>query len=137
MTYVELISTPIHTQVTPALSKQIWREWLIDFSFLLPATGSIGQPKPTYTLQVDGQANIILVPSSKSKIIATIEQWTTAFLRFVAVYTTKHHHVTPKLMKYGEIVRDLAQRQANWVFYDTRFRMLRQSLKYIRPTALQ
>jgi len=40
-------------------------------------------------------------------------------------------------MKYGEIVRDLAQRQANWVFYDTRFRMLRQSLKYIRPTALQ
>ena len=26
MTYVELISTPIHTQVTPALSKQIWRE---------------------------------------------------------------------------------------------------------------
>ena len=32
-----------------------------------------------------------------------------------AFYTTKHH-IIPQLIKYGEIVRDLAQRQANWVF---------------------
>jgi len=36
-----------------------------------------------------------------------MEQWTTAFLRCVAVYTTKHRYVTPQLMKHGESVRDL------------------------------
>jgi hypothetical protein len=28
------------------------------------------------------------------------------------------------LMKYGEIVRDLAQRRASWAFYDTKKTML-------------
>lgn len=33
----------------------------------------------------------------------------------------------PALMKYGEVVRDLAARGGDWRFYDTQFRNLRQT----------
>ena len=33
----------------------------------------------------------------------------------------------PALMKYSEVVRDLALRGADWRFYDTQFRLLRQA----------
>ena len=32
----------------------------------------------------------------------------------------------PSLMKYGEVVRDLAARGGDWYFYDTNFRHMRQ-----------
>jgi hypothetical protein len=69
------------------------------------------------------------VPANRSRKALTIEQWTTDFLRFVAVYSLKHPHETPALMKYGEIVRDLASRRQRpaWSFYDTQFRQLRES----------
>ena len=38
----------------------------------------------------------------------------------------------PALMKYSEVVQDLALRGADWRFYDTQFRLLRQA----NPTEL-
>jgi hypothetical protein len=35
------------------------------------------------------------------------------------VYTSKYPSEAPALMKYGDIVRDLASRGHNWFFYDT------------------
>ena len=29
-------------------------------------------------------------------------------------------------MKYGEVVRDLANKEVNWIYYDTNVRYLRQ-----------
>ena len=50
-----------------------------------------------------------------------------AFQVFVGVYTAKSPMDAPALMKYSEVVRDLAARGANWRFYDSQFRLLRQS----------
>jgi len=68
-----------------------------------------------------------LVPSVKKQPVHAIDQWTAAFQAFVAVYCERFPTETAQLMKYGAIVRDLAQRGANWKFYDENFRMLRQS----------
>jgi hypothetical protein len=55
----------------------------------------------------------------------SIDAWTSAFQIFVGVYTSKFPQEAPDLMKYAEVVRDLAARGANWrLVYDTQFRSL-------------
>ena len=56
-----------------------------------------------------------------------IDAWTSAFQIFVGVYTAKFPIDAPALMKYSEVVRDLAARGADWRFFDTQFRLLCQS----------
>ena len=67
-----------------------------------------------------------LEPLQKAKNITTIEAWTSAFQIFVGIYTSTFPAEAPALMKYGEVVRDLAAKGANWIYYDTNFCYLRQ-----------
>ena len=115
----------LHTHSFTSASKQIWRGKFIDFSPLLPATGSIGQPNPKFTLHADSQAKLSKVPSNKSKRISSIEQWTTAFLRAVAVYTISMQH--PNLLVWGNCKR-FGATTGKLCFYDTQFHILLQSL---------
>ena len=50
----------------------------------------------------------------------SIETWTSAFLRFMAVYTQQFPMEAPQLLKYTEIVRDLARRSPgqSWYLYN-------------------
>lgn len=51
-----------------------------------------------------------------------------AFRIFVTLYTRKYPADAPALMKYGDIIQDLASRSHNnWKFYDENFRFMRQS----------
>ncbi len=68
---------------------------------------------------------LALEPTTKAKAIHNTEVWTTAFQVFVGVYTSKYPLEAPALMKYGEVVRDLAARGGNWQFYDTQLCYLR------------
>ena len=43
----------------------------------------------------------------------------------MGVYKQKYPSEAPKLMKYSEIIRDLAVRGYNWRYYDENFRYLR------------
>ena len=56
-----------------------------------------------------------------------------AFRIFVGVYTQKYPHESPALMKYGDIVQDLADRGHNWRFYDEKFCFLRQNERSALP----
>ena len=47
-------------------------------------------------------------------------------LAFVSIYTQKSPRESPGLMKYGQMVQDLAARGHNWFYYDENFRFLRQ-----------
>lgn len=58
-----------------------------------------------------------------------------AFRIFVGVYTQKYPHESLALMKYGDIVQDLADRGHNWRFYDENFRFLRQQERISLPWA--
>jgi hypothetical protein len=78
--------------------------------------------------QGGGQSPALSLESSaKPKRINNIETWDKAFRMFVGVYTQKYAHEPPNLMKYGEIVHDLAAGDNYWRFYDENFRFLRQS----------
>ena len=66
-------------------------------------------------------------PLAKHKKVTTIETWWSSFHVFVGAYTKQFPHEAPALMKYGEIIQDLAGRGHNWKFYDENFRFLRQA----------
>ena len=61
-----------------------------------------------------------------TKRIATIDQWTSAFQMFVAIYTVRFPETAPALVKYSATVHDLAAKNAHWRYYDENFRYLRQ-----------
>ena len=64
---------------------------------------------------------------AKHKKVTTIETWLSSFHVFVGAYTKQFPHEAPALMKYGEIIQDLAGRgQGRWKFYNENFRFLRQ-----------
>ena len=68
-----------------------------------------------------------------SKKVQTITQWVTAFNTFVAIYVERVPQDAPKLMKYYEVVRDIAFKSGEWLFYDEQFRFLRQSAPEQHP----
>lgn len=74
----------------------------------------------------DIQPSLCLEPATKTKRIANIESWMSAFRIFVSVYTRRYPLEAPALMKYGELINDLASRGQNWRFYDENFRFMRQ-----------
>lgn len=73
------------------------------------------------------QPSLCLEPSNKPKKKVNIEDWRSAFRIFVAVYTRKYTTEAPALMKYGDLIQDLASRSHNWRFYDENFRILRHA----------
>ena len=111
------------------VKQQIWGNEYVDFAVIFHHSSN---SEDQYTFKVQngqggGQPTLSLVPSVKKQPVHTIDQWTAAFQAFVVVYCKRFPSETAQLMKYGAIVRDLAQRGANWKFYDENFRMLWQS----------
>ena len=127
------INVPIDANVSAKVKAKIWSHEFIDFGVLI----SSGAGDTRYHLSVSSQNGsalpmLSLEPSQRPKVIANIGAWTSAFQIFVGVYTAKYPMEAPALMKYSEVVRDLAVRGADWRFYDSQFRLLRQS----NPTEL-
>jgi hypothetical protein len=114
------ISIPIDAQVNPKLKPKIWANEFIEFGSLLKR----GISEPSYHIAVRSglvsQSNptLSLEPTTKSRPISNVETWTTAFQIFVGIYTSKFPLEAPSLMKYGEVVRDLASRGGGWSFYE-------------------
>jgi len=54
-----------------------------------------------------------------------ISQWLTAFNPFVSIYSEKCFQDAPKLIKYCEVARDLANKSGDWIFYVEQFLYLR------------
>ena len=79
---------------------------------------------------MDQNSNISFQTSSRSRKILNVDTWSSAFIRFTAIYSMKFPLETPQLMKYMEIVRDIATRRPGlgFLYYDTQFRMLRESV---------
>ena len=79
------------------------------------------------------QPQLTLEPYHTPKKVTNISQWLTAFNTFVSIYSVKCSQDAPKLMKYCEVVRDLANKSGDWIFYDEQFRYLRQSSPELYP----
>ena len=121
------VAVPLPNRVSDKVKKQIWGNEYVDFAVIFHNSTS---DDDQYTFKVQnrkgGQPTFSLEQSIKKQPIHTIDQWTAAFQAFVAVYSERFSSETAQLMKYGATGRDLAERGANWKFYDENFRMLRQ-----------
>ena len=118
-------SLPLDARVPEKIKEKIWKEEFVDFGVLLSnpdPTARYERPSPA-----GHPASIVLEPTAKSKQIRNISNWLRAFHIFVSIYTQRYSHETPALMKYCQIVQDLAARDYNWSYYDENFRFLRQT----------
>ena len=80
--YGESITTPIDTQAPSKIQKKIWENKYIDLAVLLLNTTYANiNAKRRFSLEIGNNSKISFVPNTYSKKIASIEQWTTAFIR--------------------------------------------------------
>ena len=128
------VSAPVDARVPLKLKSKIWNQEYIDFGHLLVNPNLEG--KFQLTLQNSDETSspsLSFESVTKPKKIYNIDTWLTAFHVFVGVYTSRYPTEAPSLMKYGEIVQDLAVRGHNWRFYDESFRLLRQTQSSTLP----
>ena len=121
-------SLPIDARVSEKLRAKIWNNEFFDFNALL--SNPIFEDRYQVTISNSDKEKIpslCLEPLAKAKKLLSIETWLSCFHIFVGVYTSRCPHEAPALMKYGEVVQDLAARGGNWRFYDENFRFLRQA----------
>ena len=121
-------SLPIDARVSAKLRAKILKNEFIDFGAL--ATNPVLESKFQVVLQSEGGTQpplLALEPVTMTKKLLTIASWTSSFMIFVGVYTSQFPSEAPALMKYGEIVQDLASRGQDWHYYDEDFRYLRQN----------
>ena len=128
-----LAGLPIDSQISLKIKKKIWNEEFVDFGSLL---SNPGQDKYQISVQnstAGNPASFCLEPVVRPKKIISIDVWQEAFHIFVGVYMQRNPHEAPSLMKYGQIIRDLAIRGQNWHFYDKNFCHLHQTQASLVP----
>lgn len=120
------VTFDLESRVSDRLKAKIWANEYIDFGSLL----TVSPEETKYRLSVandNDNPSLCFEHVKPKRKSLTIDQWLTAFNVFVAVYTVKAPHSISCLMKYCEVVRDIAAKQGNWRYYDEQFRFLRQS----------
>ena len=126
---IPTINTPIISQIKQSVCQTIWSNKYVELGLLLPNSIN-SSTNQAYTLQMDNTSNISLAPCNKTRKIHNIESWTSAFIRYMAVYASKFPLKIPALLKYAEIVRDIASRKPghSFLYYDTQFRQARETI---------
>ena len=123
------VAVSLSSRVSSKVKAKIWYKEYLDFGTLL----SFSPNSQKYSLSLassDGETtrpHLTLEPSQPVKKIQTINQWLSALNIFVAIYSEKLPMDTPELVKYCEIVRDIAAKPGDWLYYDELFRFIRQS----------
>ena len=119
-------SVAIDARVSDKLKAKIYSNENFEFSLLL--SNPMLENKFQITINnADHIPSLCLEPVAKTKKFLTMESWLSCFHIFVGVYTRRYPTEAPALMKYGEVIQDLAARGHNWAFYDQNFRFLRQA----------
>ena len=117
------IAISLGTRVSAKIKAKIWQNEYVDFGALLAS----GPPNERLSLSLTqgtsspSQPLLTLEPVQSSKKVQSISQWVTAFNTFVAIYVERAPQDAPKLMKYCEVVRDIAFKTGEWLFYDEQF----------------
>lgn len=124
----QTVAIHLESRVPDKLRAKIWRNEYLDFGLLLLTN----HEDPRYSVSVSseqdlGHAKLCLEPVRKPKRIATFNQWSTAFNTFAAVYSIKYPSLAPTLLKFCDVLKDLANRSAYWRWYDEQFRYFRQT----------
>ena len=129
------IAITLGARVGPKLKAKIWANEHVDFECLLSVTPSTERYSlslaPSGTSSAQPQLN--LEPVHAPPKIQSLNQWLTAFNTFVAIYMERYPSDAQRLMKYCEVMRDIASKSGDWLFYDYQFRYIRQSAPVSHP----
>ena len=121
-------SPPIDSRVSDKLKAKIWNNEYFELRALL--TNTVHESRYQVTLArttAEQLPSLYLEPIVKPRKIFTIETWLSCFHIFIAIYTRRHPHEAPALMKYCGVIQDLAASGFNWCFYDENFCLLNQA----------
>ena len=121
-----LHSTALGADLSERIKGKIWANEYVDFYALVHNL----QPQQLSVSTGSSHQVISMMPQpGKRRQISTIDQWTSAFLVFGAVYTQRFPQSSPGMFKYCEVVRDIAQTgpMFAWRQYDEQFRNFRHS----------
>ena len=121
-------SPPIDSRVSDKLKAKIWNNEYFELRALL--TNTVHESRYQVTLArttAEQLPSLYLEPVAKPRKIFTIETWLSCFHIFIAIYTRRHPHEAPPLMKYCGVIQDLAASGFNWCFYDENYCLLHQA----------
>ena len=115
---------PLGANTPFRIKQKIWSDQFFDLRSLLP-----NHKESSVSIQIEQSSLSFTTPTSKSTNALSIEQWTTAFHIFMAIYIEKNPQEAPHLLKYVSVIREIAATNgdAAWRHYDETFRKLRQS----------
>lgn len=101
---------------------KIWQNEYVDLVKLLPKDDLTSDK--SLRLQSAGNSEYKFVAPKSKKSIKSIEQWPSAFLKFLAAYSEKCPKQVPAVIKHCEIVRELASRSFGlaWLTCDKQVR---------------
>ena len=89
---ININSSPLGVNIS-----EIWNNEYIDLGFLLGQNSTI--EKLILSVTLDSQS-LSVVSNMRPRTIKSIDDWTSAFIVYVAIYTHRHQSEAPKLMKY-------------------------------------
>ena len=123
------ISVNLSSRVGSKIKAKIWANKYVEFGALLASTPQVDKYALSLTPSTVPlkQPQLTLEPYQGTNKVYNIQQWVTAFNIFVSVYTEGYQSEIPQLMKYCEVLCDIASSNGDWLWYDEQFRYLRQS----------
>ncbi|XP_048774541.2 uncharacterized protein LOC125679384 [Ostrea edulis] len=116
---------PLAAVVAQRTKQKIWENQYIDLRVLLQ------QREDPVSLNIAaGSVTIQQQGSTKPKTSLTINQWTDAFLIFIAIYLEKAPNQALHLLKYCFFIREMHKMlgEGAWRIYDENFRQLKETV---------
>lgn len=114
---------PLGAATQQQVKSKIWANQFIDLNILLQ------QREEPLSLKISTGSVTLQQGFSKPKTPLSIQQWTDAFLIYMAIYIEKYPEQAPHLLKYCFFIREMHKMlgEKSWRVYDENFRMLKES----------
>jgi len=121
--------------VPQQIKEKIWRNEYVDLGLLLKGNIELDDICTGGLIQLNEAGVLETKPKSSNQSVATINEWTDAFIIFCSIYWLKYPNSAQDMLKYISIIREAGGRfsVAGWRAYDQQFR-LRQSNTFTRQS---
>ena len=114
---------PLGAGVSEGVKRKIWDDEYVEFAGLLPEQPD-KQRTRSLPVVLESIKNPVLGIQETPKSVKSLEDWISAFAIYAAIYIEKHPSAMAGLLKYMEVLRDLARSNGDWVTDDTKFRKM-------------
>ena len=116
-------AVPLGSLVDDRVKAKVWANQFVELELLVGESA----PQTMYLLDSATDRPVVQIRDQPTKKIANIEQWTDAFLIYIAIYTERHPADTPDILKYLQLIRTMSHdsRPSLFLTYDRNFRKLR------------